>query len=152
MSTSAPRPHEHDDALPPAGPAWDIARLFPAQGQWSEQDYLDLPGNPLVELVDGSVEALPTPALLHQLIVAFLYEAFTSHVRPRRKGAVLFAPMPVRTGPGRYREPDLRLLGAGPVLEPGDKVCERPDRVVEVVLSPTQIHPHPLRPTFERDP
>jgi hypothetical protein len=25
-------------------PAWDIAKIFPAQGTWAEEDYLLLPG------------------------------------------------------------------------------------------------------------
>lgn len=25
-------------------PAWDVARLFPPQGGWSDEEYLDLPG------------------------------------------------------------------------------------------------------------
>jgi hypothetical protein len=44
-----------------SGPAWEIARLFPNQGQWSEGDYLSLTDHVrhLVELADGKVEVLP---------------------------------------------------------------------------------------------
>src|SRR3954465_7048406 len=57
-----------------AEPAWEIARLFPAQGNWSEQDYLSLTHdtNWLVEFSDGSIEVLPMPKTSHQLIVQFL--------------------------------------------------------------------------------
>jgi hypothetical protein len=30
-----------------AEPAWEIAKIFPAQGAWAEEDYLLLPGNRL---------------------------------------------------------------------------------------------------------
>src|SRR5437016_1271126 len=42
-------------------PAWDIARLFPAQGHWSEDEYLALNGNHLVEFSDGRIAVLPLP-------------------------------------------------------------------------------------------
>jgi|TARA_B100001971_G_C18207240_1_gene548405 hypothetical protein len=42
-------------------PTWDIAYLFPNQGYWSEDAYLDLKTNHLIELVDGKLEVLPMP-------------------------------------------------------------------------------------------
>jgi hypothetical protein len=49
-----------------AEPAWDVALLFPSQGDWSEFEYLALDTNRLVELVDGNLEVLPMPSFLHQ--------------------------------------------------------------------------------------
>jgi len=43
-ATTAPAPASAEQATP----AWAVATLFPAQGQWSEEDYL-LPTNHLVE-------------------------------------------------------------------------------------------------------
>lgn len=37
-------------------PLWAIAQLFPYQGYWSEDDYLDLNTNHLVEFSDGYYE------------------------------------------------------------------------------------------------
>ena len=67
---TVPLPDDH------AEPAWEVALLFPAQGEWSEDDYLWLtdPGC-LVELTDGHVEVLPMPTDAHQRIVLFLYRA-----------------------------------------------------------------------------
>jgi hypothetical protein len=48
MSNVAPEPLP--DGLEPA---WDIARLFPPQGGWSEEEYLRLPGNHLSEFDQG---------------------------------------------------------------------------------------------------
>jgi Uma2 family endonuclease len=39
--------------------AWDVAQLFPDQGDWTDEEYLALPGNRLIELSDGRVEVLP---------------------------------------------------------------------------------------------
>lgn len=52
-------------------PAWDIARLFPPQGQWSEGSYLSFTESisQIVELVDGSIEVPEMPTKTHQQIV-----------------------------------------------------------------------------------
>jgi len=47
MSTSLK--NEQNSILSLPEPAWDVARLFPHQGAWSEQEYLELNGNRLVE-------------------------------------------------------------------------------------------------------
>jgi hypothetical protein len=59
-----------DKIVPPARltygePTWEIARLYPAQGTWSEQEYLNLNTNQLVEFSDGFVEFLPLPKTTH---------------------------------------------------------------------------------------
>ncbi len=87
--------------------AWAVATLFPPQGFWSEADYLALPTNHLVELTDGCVEVLPMPTPLHQMIVAYLYEALKGFVSARRLGKVLQAPVPVQLWRRKFREPDL---------------------------------------------
>src|SRR5438046_2969712 len=42
-------------------PTWEIAYLFPNQGHWSEEEYLALDGNQLVEFSRGFLEVLPVP-------------------------------------------------------------------------------------------
>src|SRR6516225_2804569 len=56
----------------PGEPTWDIARLFPAQGDWSESEYLALATNQLIELTDGALDFLPMPTIFHQRIAQFL--------------------------------------------------------------------------------
>ena len=78
-------------------PTWEIAQLFPVQGNWSELDYLALQTNHLVEFSDGCVEFLPMPTHVHQMIVAFLYGLLKSFVDAHDPGGVvLFAPLPMR--------------------------------------------------------
>ena len=69
-------------------PTWEVATLFPNQGQWSEEEYLALNTNRLVEYSDGCLEFLPMPTLSHQLIMLFLYEALKAHVSAQDLGSV----------------------------------------------------------------
>jgi len=91
-------------------PAWDVALLFPTQGEWTEQEYLALDTNRMVELSDGHLEVLPMPTIFHQLLVKYLYDALNRLVSSRDEGTVLFAPLPVRLWAGKYREPDVVFL------------------------------------------
>ena len=67
---------EHATTSAAPQPAWDIALLFPPQGQWSEADYFWLDANReskrLMELSQGNIEVLDSPIQLHQAIIAFL--------------------------------------------------------------------------------
>jgi Uma2 family endonuclease len=105
MSQTAPR------VLPDGlEPAWDIARLFPPQGGWSEDEYLKLPGSPLAEFDHGRIEVLDLPSELHQLLVAWLYRALVEFVGASALGTVLFAPFPVKLWEGKIREPDIVFM------------------------------------------
>jgi len=116
-------------------PAWDIALLYPLQGGWSEDDYLSvaLSENWMIEYTDGCVEVLPMPTIAHQLIVRFLLDALRAFVDPKKLGMVLFAPLPVKTVPAKYREPDLIFNFAENHAKQGKKYYESADLVMEVV-------------------
>jgi Uma2 family endonuclease len=124
-----------DDGVAHSGfgePPWEVALLFPAQGNWTEDEYLALEASRMVELADGSVEVLPMPTILHQLIVQFLYRRLEQFVRETIGGMVLVAPCPVKLFDGTYREPDVVYLAA-------DRAVDRKrypigaDLVIEVV-------------------
>lgn len=91
-------------------PTWEIADLFPAQGHWSEGDYLALETNRLVEFSHGYIEVLPVPSIKHQFILLFLYRLLHNFTVSRGLGTVLAAPARVRLWPGKHREPDVFLL------------------------------------------
>jgi Uma2 family endonuclease len=91
-------------------PAWDVARLFPPQGGWSEDEYLALPGTPLTEFDHGRIEVLDMPSELHQLLVAYLYRVLVEFVSAAGLGRVLFAPFPVKLWEGKIREPDICFM------------------------------------------
>src|SRR5215213_11471590 len=74
-----------------------ILDLYPRQGQWTEEDYLDLTDHAqhLIEFTDGYVEVLPMPTDNHQAILAYVFELFLGYLRPRG-GKVRFLPLRVR--------------------------------------------------------
>ena len=126
-------PRKPDPEASGAEPAWDVARLFPEQGFWSEEEYLALSANRLVEFSDGNVEVLPMPTTSHQLIVAFLYRTLLEFVTTRAAGTVLFAPLRVRLWPGKFREPDLVFMSAEHASRIGESFWDGADLVMEVV-------------------
>ncbi len=97
-------------------PTWEVAHLFPAQGHWTETEFFELHSNRMVELADGTLEILPIPTWLHQLMVKFLVRSVEEAVRDR--GTVLDAPLPIRLFPKTIREPDVMYFAPG--SEPQD--------------------------------
>ena len=77
---TVPLPDDH------AEPAWEVALLLPAQGEWSEDDYLWLTDRTrrLVEFTDGRVEVLPMSTDEHQRIVLFLYRRGRHSATPQQ--------------------------------------------------------------------
>jgi Uma2 family endonuclease len=114
-------------------PTWEIAHLFPTQGAWTDDEYLALNSNHLVELSDGVLEVLPMPTEQHQLIVAFLFEMVKAFVTLQNLGKVLFAPLRVRLWEGKFREPDIIFLLAQHAARRGNKYWRGADLVMEVV-------------------
>lgn len=117
----------------PGEPVWELAHLFPYQGAWSEEEYLTLETNHLIEYAEGSLEMLPMPTIQHQLIVAFLYNALLSFVQSRQLGTLFFAPLRVRLWEGKYREPDLVFLSGEKPERLEGRYLDGADLVVEVV-------------------
>lgn len=130
---------ESFDPAPPARsrpgePTWEVALLFPWQGDWSEEEYLALTRrtNRLIELNDGCLELLPMSTLFHQLLVEFLYLALKAWVEPRKLGKVLFAPLPLRMGIGKFRDADVLLFRPEHVASPHQRLTGA-DLAVEIV-------------------
>ena len=113
-------------------PTWDVALLFPAQGAWSEHEYLALDSNRLVEFSHGRLEVLSMPSDTHQSIVGFLYTVLLAFVQ-QTSGVVRFAPLRLRLWPGKIREPDLMLLRDANDPRRQDAYWTGADLVVEVV-------------------
>jgi Uma2 family endonuclease len=137
MSTIPTRPVTRPASDPSGGDkpelTWEIAELFPPQGMWTEEEYLALGGNRLVEFSDGRVEVLALPTELHQMIVAFLFEALLAWARPRDAGKVLFSALRVRLRPGKVREPDVVFMRKENDHRRGNEFWDGADLVMEVV-------------------
>lgn len=121
--------------IPKAGePVWELARLFPSQGMWSEEAYLALDTGRLIEFSDGFLQVLPMPTRMHQLIVGFLYRRLFAFIQTHYPGAeVLFAPMPVRLFAREYREPDVIYRSAEHVRQDTGAYPQAADLVIEVI-------------------
>jgi Uma2 family endonuclease len=114
---------------------WEIAKLFPQQGAWSEAEYLDLTdrSNCRVEFTDGRLEFLPMPTEVHQELIAFLYRALYRYVNERKLGKVHFSGLRLRIRPGKIREPDIIFLHVDHFHARHNRVWDGADLVMEVV-------------------
>ena len=112
---------------------WEIAQLFPAQGHWSEEEYLALDTNHLTEFSNGRLEVLPLPTFSHQRLVALLYRLLSGFVEERGLGVVMFAPLRIQLGQGKFREPDLVFMAVEHADRLGEQFWQGADLVMEIV-------------------
>ena len=114
-------------------PVWELARLFPSQGSWSEEAYLALDTGRPIEYSEGFLEFPPMPTMAHQDILIFLFELLKAYVLKHQLGKVYVAPLPVRLRAGRYREPDVFFVSTQRVHEAEGKYPSGADLVMEIV-------------------
>ena len=108
--------------------------LFPAQGEWREEHYFNLPeSNWFVELSDGKLVMPDMSSDAHQYVVGELFALLRSFVRKHRLGEVRLAPLPVRLWPGKVREPDLMFMHRDHAERIEEQRWGVPDLVVEVI-------------------
>jgi Uma2 family endonuclease len=122
-------------------PTWDIAYLFPSQGNWTQDEYLGLEnhsgGHTRVELFDGRLEVLPVATQTHHLIIAFLLKALTAFTKNHAPGVVLFSgirvKLPSKKEKPQFREPDLVYMKVENAARRHEEFWEGADLIVEVV-------------------
>jgi len=104
------------------------------QGLWSVEQYLKLTEgtNRLIEFTDGAIEVLPMPTRKHQAILRYLFRLFDAMMQ-QIGGTAFFAPLRLRIGPDRFREPDLLLLLSEQDPRNGERFWTGADLVLEVV-------------------
>ena len=122
---------------------WEIAQLAPNrgaglslppdQGHWSEEEYLSLDTNRLIEYSHGQLEVLPMPTFSHQRLVAFLYRSLMGFIEERGLGVVMFAPLRIQLWSGKYREPDLVFMATEHADRLGEQYWRGADLVMEIV-------------------
>ena len=122
---------------PEKEPTYDIAELFPYQGDWTEAAYLEATAstNHLIELSDGRLEFLPMPSERHQRIVTYLLVKLYGFVLDNKLGMVLVAPLKVKLWDGKIREPDIVFMREANAEKRGEQVWQGADFVVEVISS-----------------
>ncbi len=110
-----------------------MADFYPHQGGWSEESYLNLETNRLVELTDGHLEFLPMPDEIHWFVQNYLFQLIEALLRRRGGGVARYAPFRMMVGPERYREPDICLLLDKKDARRGRRYWSGADLVMEVV-------------------
>ncbi len=125
------------DCLSELGEHYPPHGSWPAQGSWTEEDYLQLTDgwNRLIEFTDGYLEFLPMPTENHQDILAYLFEALLNFVRPRKLGKVHFTGLRVRIRSEKIREPDLVFVQTENYHLRNNRLWSGADLVMEVVSS-----------------
>jgi len=121
-------------------PQWENAQTFPVRYPCTEEEYLALDSNLLLEFSDGFLEVLPMPTTHHQRICAFHYNALNAWVTAHQLGEVLFAALRVRIRKGKYREPDVLFMKSEHAARIGNEYWERPDLVIEIVSEKNRRH------------
>ena len=116
-------------------PAWEIATLYPPQGAWSVEEYLDLTDgtNRLIEFTDGQIEFLEMPTILHQRILMYLLGFFQKYVSEHVLGEVFVAGTRIQVDPTKFREPDITVVRKGTSSDKLDRYWRGAELVVEIV-------------------
>jgi Uma2 family endonuclease len=116
---------------PMAAPAPEV---FDHSGPWTEEDFLALPVDRRLELLDGALLVSPSARVRHQRLSSWLWAALDAAVPAWLE--VLEA-INVRVGPGKILIPDLAVVSA-PGLDL--TVCEAADVVLIVeITSPGNV-------------
>ena len=115
--------------------AWEVATLFPEQGGWTEEQYLELTDHSKrrIEFTDGRLEFLPKPTDVHESLVEFLFFALHQFVAKLQLGKVRWTGIRLRVRPGKYRFPDIIFLHKDHFHARHNRAWEGADLVMEVV-------------------
>jgi Uma2 family endonuclease len=115
--------------------AWEIATLYPEQGEWSEEEYLELTDhhNRRIEYTEGRLEFLPMPTEVHESLVQFLFLALYHFVDQRKLGKVYSNGIRLRAASRKYRLPDVIFLHREHFHARHNRVWDGADLVMEVV-------------------
>lgn len=116
-----------------------LAREWPEQGEWTYDDWAELPDDGTrYEVIDGVLYMTPPPSTAHQSTSSHLFTAMSVYVRDRRLGYIFTAPIGVRLPTQSVPfQPDIVFVAAARGAIIGPQYIEGvPDLVVEI-LSPS---------------
>ncbi len=112
---------------------WELARLFPAQGKWSEWEYFALETNHRVEFSHGRVEVPSFLTTTHQFILGECYQQLHEFAVEHRPDALTISGICLRLWPGKIRQPDIAFLLGEHRFHCGEQFWTGADLVMEVV-------------------
>lgn len=103
--------------------------------------YRDLAATPddgkRYEVLDGVLSVSASPVPRHQIVSANLVHLLTGHVRARRLGQVLFAPVDVILDRHTVAVPDIVFISTARSAIVTERAIEGPPNLVVEILSPT---------------
>jgi Uma2 family endonuclease len=128
MST-VPSSHSEADYV------WEVATLFPEQGEWSEEEYLHLTDgtNRRIEYTDGRLEFLAMPTEIHETLAELLFFALREFVETQKLGKVHMTGIRLRIRPRKFRLPDVIFLHKDNYHSRHNRAWDGADLVMEVV-------------------
>jgi len=120
---------------PEADYVWEVATLFPEQGEWSEEEYLRLTDgtNRRIEYTDGRLEFLAMPTEIHETLAEFLFFALREFVESQNLGKVHMTGIRLRIRPRKLRLPDVIFLHKDHYHARHNRAWDGADLVMEVV-------------------
>lgn len=103
-------------------------------------DYAALPSDGRrYEVHDGELSVTPAPSPQHQIISRNLFRVLDSHVRAKKAGEVLYAPVDVILSDASIVQPDLVYLDRGRLSAISSRGIEGPPTLVVEILSPASV-------------
>jgi Uma2 family endonuclease len=108
---------------------------WPAQGEWTYEDYLRLPDDGRrYEIIRGVLYVIGPPTVGHQLTIGAISLALHPYVRSSRLGVLLFGPFEIHLPGIAYPvQPDIFVIPAWHRPKPDDHFFEgAPPLIVEV--------------------
>lgn len=120
-------------------PTWEMALVYPDQGGWTVDDYLDLDLGRHIEFTNGSLEFQPMPNEEHQAILFFLVSALKTYAA-RHGGRAHMAPLPMRLWDEKFREPDALYMSKKHLNRCRGKYWDGADLVLEIASSTNRQH------------
>ena len=124
-----------------ADPSSTLLHVRSAQGQWTYEDYLNLPDDGRrYEIIEGDLYVTNAPDLDHQFTVSEIQRQIANFVTEHKLGFIIPAPFEVHLSEtSRPVQPDILFIKAENWPGPGAKFFEgAPDLIVEVI-SPSSI-------------
>lgn len=114
---------------------WEVATLFPEQGEWSEEEYFRLTDgtNRRIEYTDGRLEFLAMPTEIHESMAEFLFFALREFVEAQKLGKVHMNGIRLRIRPRKVRLPDVIFLHKDHFHARHNRAWDGADLVMEVV-------------------
>jgi Uma2 family endonuclease len=128
--------NERDELPVLSLPEREDGKPWPAQGDWTYEDYLLLPDDGQhYEVLYGALSVTPAPRYEHQEALSELHGELRNHVRLNKLGRVLVAPFDINLPRGIASpvEPDIIFLRTGNTPRRGERSFTGvPDLVAEV--------------------